>query len=377
MPERFSTDASYTIIGAGVVGLAIAARLSASKKEVYLIERHPGFGQETSSRNSEVIHSGIYHPETSLKTRLCVRGNELLYQYCESKEIPHQRIGKLIVAINAHQDDLLKFLYDQAKRNGVQGMQRLTAEEVKMMEPEIFCTSAVFFPDTGIVDSHRLMKQLETDAINNGSRLAYNTEVISIEKKDNYYRLMLKDSEGEFEFTSEYLINAAGLQSDKITAMTGCLHENEHLHYWKGEYFAMGNGKNHRINHLIYPVPDHSSAGVGIHVTLDLQHGSKLGPNAIYLPEKDYDLHVDVLHIDEFYNSAVQFLPFLDKEDLHPDQAGIRPKLSGPEGKFRDFIIRKETENNQPGLINLIGIESPGLTSSLAIAEYVEDLLTS
>lgn len=377
MHEKFSPDARITIIGAGVVGLAVAARLSSSNTGVYLIERNPKFGMETSSRNSEVIHSGIYYPEKSLKTGLCIRGNEMMYRYCEEKEIPYKRLGKLVVSINNRQDDLLKELYLQAEKNGVKSKQWLTGQEVKAMEPEIYCTSAVFFPDTGIVDSHHFMKQLETDAINNGAGLAYNTEVVSIRKNTDCYTLILKDAQGEFEFTTESLINAAGLQSDEIARFTGSLAEDESLHYWKGEYFAMGNGKNHRINHLIYPVPDHSSAGVGIHVTLDLQHGAKLGPNAIYLPEKKYDLHVDSSHLEDFFHSAVQFLPFLEPRDLHPDQAGIRPKLSGPGGKFRDFIIRKESEKNQPSLINLIGIESPGLTSSLAIAEYVETLLNN
>lgn len=376
MLNQYNTDANITIIGAGVVGLALAARLSLLTKNLFLLEKHPRFGQETSSRNSEVIHSGVYYPTNSLKTKLCIRGNEMLYDYCRQKDINHLKTGKLVVATDATKDKLLINLYNQACKNGAMNARLLSASEVRNMESTVFCTSAILFPETGIVDSHGLMKQLETDSLLQGANIAYQSEVIKIEQIKEGYKLSIREDKGIFEFTTHYLINSTGLASDRIARMSSTYEETDELHFWKGEYFAVKPEKTQQIHHLIYPVPDPGSGGVGVHLTFDLNHGSKLGPNAIYLPKKEYDYKVDPQHLHHFYTYARQFLPFLMPDDLHPDQAGIRPKLSFPGAGFRDFIIRRENHKEHPNLINLIGIESPGLTSSLAIADYVASLLS-
>lgn len=219
------------------------------------------------------------------------------------------------------------------------------------------------------------MKQLEHNIHKQGAQVAYNSEVTDITTLPDGYKLTIQDEKGKFAFTTQYLINAAGLQSDNIARMSQTFEPEYSLSYWKGEYFAMGNGKNAKINHLIYPVPDPNSGGVGIHVTLDLNHRAKLGPNAIYIPDGKQDFQVNPTHQSDFFESARTFLPFLEMNDIYPDQAGIRPKLSKPGQPFRDFIIRNEKGKGHPNLINLIGIESPGLTSCLAIAEYVSEVM--
>lgn len=368
-------DAKITIIGAGVVGLAIAARLSEQYQDIFVLEKHEKFGQETSSRNSEVIHSGIYYPTNSLKAQLCVKGNKMLYSYCEAKDIPYKKIGKLVVATDSIEDKVLENVLNQSKINGVSDGYFLQMDEVSKLEPNIFCTSAIYFPSTGIVDSHSLMKQLESDAKNNGVVFAYNSEAIGIEKIEKGYSITIKEENGNYSFTTEKVINTAGLESDAIAELAGTFEPSYQLHFWKGEYFAVGNSKNKNINHLIYPVPHTNLTGVGVHATLDMGHGMKLGPDATFLENGIPEYSVDKSKQVDFYTAAKKYLPFLELEDLHPDQAGVRPKLQKPGDAARDFIIKNESEKGHPNLINLIGIESPGLTSCLAIAEYVEDII--
>ena len=364
-------DTNIVIIGAGVVGLAIAQELSKWFDDVFLMEKNATFGQETSSRNSEVIHSGIYYPQGSLKATLCVEGKELLYNYCRQKQIAHKKIGKLIVSTNASEDRILQAILRQAQNNNVTDAQLLTMKEIKQLEPHINATSALYFPSTGIVDSFGLMKQLENDAINQGVQVLYKKEITAIRKITNGYELTVSENNERFSFTASVVINAGGLYADKIAAMVGIYEPSYTLHYWKGEYFSVANGKHKLINHLIYPIPHQNNTGLGIHATLDINHRLKLGPNALYLPTHTLDYSVDKAHGESFYNAAKKILPFIEFDDLQADQAGIRPKLQKPGDAVRDFIICNETDKGFPNFINLIGIESPGLTSSLAIAKKI------
>ncbi len=368
-------DTNICIIGAGVVGLAIAARLSERYKGVYGVERHKKFGQETSSRNSEVIHSGIYYPEGSLKARLCVEGRRMLWEYCRENEILHNKCGKFIIATDEEEASHLPGILERAKKNGVEGASFASPEEVKEKEPYLNAFQTLYFSESGIVDSHGLMKNLEKDAHLNGAELAYGTEVKKLRKIEGGYEITVKDDYGDFTFTSQKLINAAGLGSWNISQMMGIDDPYYTLYFWKGEYWAVGNGKNKYVNRLIYPVPEQNATGLGIHATVDLNRGLKLGPNAVYQGDNPLEYSVDKSRKPDFYESAKRFLPFLELEDLHPDQAGIRPKLQKPGDPIRDFVICHEKERGYPGFINLIGIESPGLTSCLSIAKYVEQLL--
>jgi L-2-hydroxyglutarate oxidase LhgO len=368
-------DFKVTIVGAGVVGLAIAAKLSSKYSDVIVLEQHTKFGQETSSRNSEVIHSGVYYPADSLKARPCVKGRKLLYSFCDEHEIKYNKCGKLIVATNAEEKELLKSILNQSRENGVSDSRIIEPEEIRNLEPNIKAISAIRFPSTGIIDSFGLMKQLETVCFCNKSQIAYGNMVKSIRKILNGYSVIVNDSDGEFEFTTEILVNAGGLEAFDISSSIGLNKQEYKQYYWKGEYFAIGNGKNKLINSLIYPIPNKNITGLGVHATIDLNHGARLGPNAIYLDGNVKDYTVDPDHKKSFFESANKFLPFLELDDLHPDQAGIRPKLQKPGDPFRDFIIKNETENGYPNFINLVGIESPGLTSCLSIANYVDSLL--
>ena len=370
-------DASITIVGAGVIGLAIAAELSKFNENIFVLEKHSKFGQETSSRNSEVIHTGIYYPTNSLKARLCVEGNKLLYNFCKEHDINHLKCGKLVVATNKEEEAVLQNILNQSRINGVIDGVLMTKEEANMLEPEIFCTKAIHFPSTGIIDTHGLMKKLESNAAINGVSFAYNSEVTKIERVEGGYAITVKEKNDQFNFTSEYIINAAGLYADKIAFLAGTYNPTYKIHYWKGEYFAVCNGKNKKINRLIYPVPQTNAVGLGVHATIDLNNGMKLGPDATYLSSREIEYSIDKNKQAAFLQAARKYLPFLELEDLHPDQAGIRPKLQRPGDPVRDFIIKKETEAGHPNFINLIGIESPGLTSCLTIGQMISKLLVN
>lgn len=366
--------ADIAIIGAGIIGLAIANEIGSKNQEVIVLEKHETFGQESSSRNSEVIHSGIYYPKGFLKTKLCIEGRKLLYEFCNKYNIPHKQIGKLIVATNKAEIGALEKLINQGKENGVEGLKLLTEGETKKLEPNINAVCAIHSPQTGIIDSHHLMKKLESLAKEKGVTFAYGCEVINIEKEKEGYKIDIIDTDGErLSLFSKILINSAGLYSDRIAEMTGINIEEEayKLHYSKGEYFRMKGGKAKLIHHLIYPTPKETN--LGIHTDVDLQDQVKLGPNAFYVNEIDYD--VEPQHVTEFYESTKRFLPFLELEDLSPDTAGIRPKLQKPGEPARDFVIANEKDKGFPNLVNLIGIESPGLTASLAIANYVAGVI--
>lgn len=367
--------ADITIVGAGVVGLAVAAQVAGDNREVYLIEKNETFGKETSSRNSEVIHAGIYYPAGSLKAKACIEGNASLYQLCEEIGIGCRRIGKLIVATTAEEVTELEILMERGKSNGVKGLKMLSKAEVKEMEPNLKVTAAIFSPSTGIIDSHALMRYFLNKSKEQGAKIAYKSEVIGIERLSQGYEVTIKSDSENFSFRTRSLINCAGLNSDKIAQLSGIdiRQAGYKLSYCKGEYFSVSSAKSKLINRLIYPVPEPNIISVGIHATVDLEGKIRLGPNARYVDEIDY--RVDELQKGPFYQSVKRYLPFIEYEDLEPEMAGIRPKLQGPGESIRDFIIKHEHDRDLPGFINLIGIESPGLTGSPAIAKYVGDII--
>ncbi len=357
------------VIGAGVVGLALAANLS-QQHEVVVVEKEFSFGQETSSRNSEVIHAGIYYPSGSLKAKLCVEGNRLLYLFCQQNNIPHKKLGKIIVAQSSAEITGLEKLQKQAKENGVDCLEWYSPEQIHSFEPAVEGVAALFSPNTGIINSHSLMKCLEQKAKENGALFSYGSRVTSIRKSSDGY-ILLVNCEDLLE--TSILINSAGLYSDKIAAMVGIdLRANRYnLHYCKGDYFSYT--KPSLIKHLVYPVPEQDLKGLGVHSVVDLHGCLKFGPDTAYVDQIDYK--IDFSKRKAFYESIKGLFPQIMEEDLSPDQSGIRPKLQGPVDGFRDFIVSEERDNGYPGLINLIGIESPGLTSCLSIAQHVAKML--
>jgi len=365
--------ADFVVVGAGVIGLAIAGKLAGSNKDIIVVEKHPSFGRETSSRNSEVIHAGIYYSEDSLRAKLCVEGKRLLYEFCRKYNVPHRKLGKLIVATDEKESDILEELLQKGKNNGVDDLSLLTEKELKRTEPNVRAVSALYSPSTGIIDTHSLMKRLESSAQDKGVVFAYGCEVTNVEKKDDGYLVSIRDADGEdLSLSTETFINSAGLCSDKIAEMVGMDIDKlgYRLHYSKGEYFRVEDKKAKLLRRLVYPAPHERS--LGIHTVSDLQGQLKLGPNAFDVDEINYD--VDPSHADEFYESVKEFLPFIEKEDLSPDMAGIRSELLKVSGE-EDFIILDEEKNGFPHFINLIGIKSPGLTASLAIAKYVDAMI--
>lgn len=362
------------IAGGGVVGLAIALELSKKYQDVFVLEKESSFGQGISSRNSEVIHAGIYHPKGSLKTKTCVEGRNLLYEFCEKNGIGCRKIGKLIVATEEKEIEDLNNLFRRGLENGAGDLKLLSKSEIKKLEPQVKALAAIYSPSTGIVDSHGLMKKLAAQFKSNNGDIACNTEVAGIEKIEGSFKITVKDEKGEsFDFFSRIFINAAGLDSEKVASLIGLSKNEYRLKYSKGDYLRVHSSKARLINRLVYPVPKKTGAGLGIHATLDLAGGLRLGPDDEYVKKISYE--VDASKIKIFHEDIRSFLPFIRLEDLSQDTAGIRPKLQGPGEPFRDFIIKNEINDGFPGFINLIGIESPGLTGSLSIARIVKKLV--
>jgi L-2-hydroxyglutarate oxidase LhgO len=375
------------IIGAGVVGLAVAAEISARQPglSIVMLEKEESFGRETSSRNSEVIHAGIYYPTESLKAQLSVQGNPLLYEFCEKWAVRYSRCGKLIVANSIEENASLEDLLQKAVANGVFGLKELSSAEAARLEPHIRAERALLSPSTGVVDSHGLMARLEQIALQNGVLAAYCHTVIAVEAPGEGYMVCFKNPDGSNDAIDTLcLINCAGLQADRIAALCGIDLQvaGYQIYPCKGEYFSVEQAKAALVNRLIYPPPLHELTGLGIHATKTLDGRLRLGPNTIYLKEsvastpaellQNYTVNPD--HALAFYHAVKPFLPFIEAADLQPEMAGIRPKLSGPGEPFRDFVISEESSRGLPGLINLIGIESPGLTACLSIARKVADL---
>jgi L-2-hydroxyglutarate oxidase LhgO len=367
-------EIDVVIIGAGVIGLATAREIAQGKKEVFVFEKNRTFGLETSSRNSEVIHAGIYYPDDSLKAKLCVEGKSLLYKLCDRHNIAYKKTGKIIVAADENEINWLKELYEQGRKNGVDDLVLLSRTEVKKLEPNIEARAGLLSPSSGIFDTHNLLKFLYSQAKEKGAAFVFGTEVIGIEKAGTKYKVQIKDRDGISAFIAHIVVNCAGLNSDRIAQLAGIdiAKSGYKLHYCKGEYFSLDSKYRNLVSRLIYPVPE--QVGHGIHWRQALDGRVLLGPSAFYVEAIDYA--VDETHKQAFYNSAKRFLPLVELEDLAPESAGIRPKLQGLGDDFRDFVIAHEEKAGFPGLINLIGIESPGLTASLAIARYVDRIMS-
>ncbi len=360
-----------TIIGAGVIGLAVAEELSRRFKDVLLLEKNDSHGQETSSRNSEVIHAGIYYPEGSLKALLCVEGRKLLYEACEKRNIPFRRTGKLIVATKPEEEGALEALLGKAQLNGVDDLLLLSGRVVHSLEQEVIASAGLLSPSTGIIDSHRLMRSLLVGAAQQGVTTALRSCVTAARFDGVLYDLEVNG--GDYRVSTRVVVNSAGLQSDRVAALAGIDVDREgyRLKHYKGSYFSASPPP--RIRHLVYPVPTPKHEGLGVHATIDLGGRVRFGPDVEYVDGIDY--RVDEGKRDAFHESILTYLPFLAKESLSPDMCGIRPKLQGPGEDVRDFVISEESRLGLPGWVNLVGIESPGLTACLAIAKHVSNLV--
>lgn len=358
------------VIGGGVVGLAVARALALSGRETMVVERNNAIGQEISSRNSGVIHSGIYYAANSLKAGLCVRGRELMYAYCAERDIPHRQCGKLVVA-QAAEVQALENLLANGRRNGVTDLQWLDAGDVRRIEPQVSCEAAILSPSTGIVDVHELMNSLEGDLSNAGGTVALQTEFASAATLHDGLRATFRNGNELFELDCDIIVNCGGLHA---LENLGGIHDypaslRRHTRYAKGSYFSCTGASAFR--HLLYPMP--GQAGLGVHATLDLSGRVRFGPDVEWVEHIDYA--VDAGRAESFYRAIRRYWPALPEGLLQPDYSGIRPKLVGPGEAAADFRIEDASVHGVRGLINLLGIESPGLTSSLAIAEHVQGLV--
>jgi L-2-hydroxyglutarate oxidase LhgO len=357
------------VIGAGVVGLAVARALALQGREVLVLEAAGAIGTGTSSRNSEVIHAGIYYPTGSLKATLCVQGKQLLYDYCAERGIGHRRCGKLIVATDDNQLAQLHSIRAQALANGVDDLQLLDRTAALALEPQLECTGALLSPSTGIVDSHGLMLALQGDLEHAGGLVALNTPLAQISSAPG--ALILEAVDGT-QLRARSVVNAAGLQAQALALRCTGL-DPRHVppsHYAKGSYFSLAGRAP--FQHLVYPAPQ--AAGLGVHLTLDLGGQAKFGPDVQWVDSPD-DLQVDPARGEAFYAEVRKYWPALADGALLPAYAGIRPKIQAPHEAAEDFMLQGPAAHGVPGLVNLFGIESPGLTSCLAIGQAVVDLL--
>jgi L-2-hydroxyglutarate oxidase LhgO len=357
------------VVGAGVIGLAIARRLARAGREVIVLEAAEGIGTVTSSRNSEVIHAGIYYKAGSLMARMCVNGKRALYEYCASHGIPHKNCGKLIVATTRAETEKLQSIRTHAEANGVLDMQVLSADAARALEPALNCDAALLSPSTGIIDSHSYMLSLRGDAEAAGAAFAFHTPLLRAKAAGGKIEL---DAGGEAPMTleCEVLINAAGLDAPatarRIEGMPAGLIPQAYLA--KGNYFSCS--ARAPFSRLIYPVPE--PGGLGVHLTLDMAGQARFGPDVEWVDHIDYA--VDPARAERFYPAIRRYWPTLPDGALMPSYSGMRPKIVPPAIASQDFVIQGPREHGVDGLINLFGIESPGLTSSLAIAEHVGEV---
>lgn len=372
-------DVDVAVIGGGAVGLACAMEL-ARTKSVALVERHDGFGYETSSHNSGVIHAGIYYPTGSLKHQLCIEGNALLYAWCEAHSVRAHRLGKLIIAVDEAELDALDEVAERARANGVPGITRIDdAARLREMEPQVRCVAALHSATTGVVDQSAFMQSLASETASRGGMLALRHTVMAAERTADGFALSLLDPDGEpMTLTCGALVNSAGLGAPAIASMLGYpldgadgvppLRQTAN----KGRYYDIVTPEKARaLRHLVYPVPEHAKGGLGVHVTVDVDGGAHLGPDTEWLDDGvPLDYRADDARRADFHAAASRYLPFLEIDDIAPGQVGYRPKLQAPGGPQADFLIWHDR-----GYLHLGGIESPGLTASLAIARRVASLM--
>lgn len=367
-----SEAADAVVIGAGVVGLAVARALAMAGREVLVIEAEAAIGEGTSSRNSEVIHAGIYYPKGSLMARSCVAGRRLLYKYCEEHGVPHRNCGKLIVATNEAESEMLLSIKGRAEANGVEDMRLLGANEAITLEPNLRCTAALLSPTTGIVDSHSFMLALQGDAESAGAAFAFHSPVNQGRLADGGIELEVGGAE-PMGLRCRLVVNSAGLHAPALAKKIDGMPSDKipTAYYAKGNYFTLAGRSP--FSRLIYPVP--VPGGLGVHITVDMGGQAKFGPDVEWIPCIDYT--VDPHRADKFYAAVRKYWPALKDGALQPGYAGIRPKIVPPGAPAQDFTIQGPAEHGVPGLINLFGIESPGLTSSLALADQVRDLASA
>ena len=369
MAEVDILETQTVVIGAGVVGLAVARELAMAGRDVIVLEAGSRFGEGISSRNSEVIHAGIYYPEGSLKARLCVAGREKLYEYCGSRRVGHRKCGKWIVAISAAQQAKLAAIRAGAERNGVP-LELVDGPDVRARVPDIRVEAALWSPETGILDSHGLMLSLLGELEDHGGQLVLKSPVIAAVTEQGRHRLTVGGDSACTLIAGE-VINAAGLGAPGLAANWEGLPDSQRPEQWlaRGVYFSYSG--RHSFDSLIYPVPE--AGGLGVHLTLDLAGQARFGPDVEWIDTEDYT--VDPQRVHAFSEGIRRWWPGLDASRLQPAYAGIRPKLKGPEDGVFDFRIDGPGEHGIAGLVNLFGIESPGLTSCLAIAGLVRDKL--
>jgi len=364
-----SDQLDCVIVGAGVVGLAIARSLAMGGREVVVLEAEHEIGMHTSSRNSEVIHAGLYYPENSLKAELCVRGKQSLYRYCDERRIPHEKIGKLIIASSEGEVERLLAIQSQAVKNRVDDLRLIDEAEIRKLEPAIRGNAALLSPSTGIIDSHSLMIALLADIEAHGGVVLTHSLVGGAGVTESGFFLEVDGTEERFDCRT--LINSAGLFAQDFARTLDGLDAShvKTVRFAKGHYFAY-QGKS-PFGHLIYPLP--SDGGLGVHATNDMGGNARFGPDVDWVDSIDYSF--DESRKSRFTDSIKKYFPDLDEEKLVPAYTGIRPKLTGPGEPAADFLIQGEAGHGIKNLVNLFGIESPGLTACLAIADYVNNLL--
>lgn len=346
------------VVGAGVVGLAVAAAFARAGREVLVVERHDVIGAEISSRNSEVVHAGIYYPPGSLKAAACVRGKALLYRHCAAYNVPHKRLGKIIVATSASQLDVLRRYQEQARRNGAGELPWLARADVLALEPQVDAIAGVYSESTGVIDSHAFMLSLVGQLEAAGGAIAFRTAVSHLAARRDGVRLRCDD----FALDANVLVNAGGLDAPALAALVGGRRRG---YYAKGHYYAL-TGRS-PFSRLVYPVA--VAGGLGVHVTLDMAGQARFGPDVVWQESADYRFDTD--RFADFVAAIRRYYPDLEPDRLRPDYTGIRPKLTPPGAPSSDFVIEGPPASGAPGLVNLLGIESPGLTAALALAERV------
>jgi L-2-hydroxyglutarate oxidase LhgO len=371
MPLLMS-DTGLTIVGAGVVGLAIAARLAPRVPGLVILERHARHGQESSSRNSEVVHAGIYYPAGSWKARLCTEGNRAVREIATRHDIPQLRCGKLITATTPEELPALERVFELARANDVP-LQRLTVSQVRALEPQVATCGGLLSPNTGVVSAHGLMEVFLRLARDAGAILKTRCELLGLERRTEDWRLEVSTPAGLESFTSERVVNAAGLDADALAALAGIDIDaaGYRQHWCKGSYFT--TARRDLVSRLVYPAPE--AVSLGVHAILDYAGRLRFGPDVEYLRERRADYDVPAGARPRFGAAIRRLLPGVSDADLAPDTSGIRAKLQGPHDGFRDFVIAEESDRGRSGLVNLVGIDSPGLTASPAIAARVECLL--
>lgn len=360
-------QARVVIVGGGVVGCALAAELAPRTEDVFVIEQMPRVGMLTSSRNSGVIHSGFYYPPGALKARHCVAGNRLTYEFCAAHDVPHKKTGKFVVATTAEEETQLGELLERGRANGVEGLELITAAELRRHEPHVAGIAALRVPSSGLVNSEELVKAYARAATAQGTNIVTNAKLESVEPGPKSVRV--RTTAGELE--TQVLVNSAGLFADEVAVLFG----NNHYRIYplRGEYWEVVKSKAHLINTLVYPLPDPTGLSLGVHLTKTLWGTLLVGPNARYVTDKN-DYERDLEPVETFCANARHLLPELNPEDLRPAYSGIRAKLRAPgEHGIADFVITRDPQYSH--VIHLIGIESPGLTAAPSLARYVAGLV--